>query len=127
MTKAELIRRVNLLYDLAKKKQGRHVDPKVREHEQALIKWAVDHACNVIAFALERGEKVVLQNLGTFTVEQSKPRKRHDVRTGLTVDRPGRRRVKFKGAEQLVDSIDKKAAAEAQERQQPSAAGGAFT
>jgi len=98
-----------------RKSQG-HDHLEVQKYDRALIKWAVENAVMVIANKLGRGEKVVLQKLGTFTVERSKPRKRHDVRTGLTVERPGRRRIKFKPAALVAAFITAEKPQDAQER-----------
>jgi len=111
-TKADLIEILCRAYERSRQAQGF----AVREFDKVAIKWAVENAVMVIANKLGRGEKVVLQKLGTFTVERSRPRKRHDVRTGLTVERPGRRRIKFKPAALVADFIAAEKAQDAQER-----------
>ena len=64
---------------------------------------AVHVAFETIRSALNKGEKVMISNFGTFRVREHLPAKRRNPKTGETVDVPARRHVRFKASRNLLD------------------------
>ena len=96
LTKAELLEWVADLFEEAGRRTGA---PLVRNVTVTAVKIAFSE----IARRLKAGHTVALRDLGTFTVQKTKPRKRFDIATGKTVMRPGRSRIKFTPSPSLAD------------------------
>jgi nucleoid DNA-binding protein len=60
-----------------------------------------------IARRLVTGEKVVLQEFGTFTVESAKARARFDFAAGAPVKKPERFFVKFTPCKELASEVQR--------------------
>jgi nucleoid DNA-binding protein len=102
LTKAELLEWVADLFEEAGRRSGREAHiPWVRNVTVAAVKVAFSE----IARRLKAGHTVALRDLGTFTVQTTKPRRRFDIATGKTVMRPGRSRIKFTPSPSLADEI----------------------
>ncbi len=67
---------------------------------------AVEATFDTIRAALQRGEKVVISNFGTFRVKERRERQGRNPRTGKSVSVPPRRGVRFKASRNLLDSGD---------------------
>jgi nucleoid DNA-binding protein len=99
LTKAELLESIAEIFAEACRRTGREAHtPWVRNVTVAAVKVALSE----IARRLKAGHTVALRDLGTFTVQKTKPRKRFDIATGKTVMRPGRSRIKFTPSPSLV-------------------------
>ncbi|MBQ0068495.1 MAG: HU family DNA-binding protein, partial [Bacteroidales bacterium] len=59
-----------------------------------------------ISQSLINGDSVKIKNLGTFKVEDVKPRKSVSVNTGQEVEIPSHKRLTFTPAKSLADSIN---------------------
>ena len=64
-------------------------------------KIAVDKMLEIIKYNLQKGEKVMLSNFGTFKVRQSAPLVLKSPK-GQVVEVPSKRRVKFKPSENIL-------------------------
>ncbi|MHB2025838.1 MAG: HU family DNA-binding protein [Elusimicrobiota bacterium] len=64
---------------------------------------AVEAAFESISEALNRGEKVVISNFGTFRVKERRERRGRNPRTGTSVSVPPRRGVRFKASHNLLN------------------------
>ena len=60
-----------------------------------------------IARRLVTGEKVVLQEFGTFTVERAKARARFDFAVGATLKKPERFFIKFAPCKELASEVQR--------------------
>ena len=69
------------------------------DKQQAKI--AVDRTLEIIKENLQRGEKVMLSNFGTFKVKQSAPLVIKNPK-GETVEVPSKRRVRFKPSDNIL-------------------------
>ena len=69
------------------------------DKQQAKI--AVDRTLEIIKENLQKGEKVVLSNFGTFKVRQSAPLVIKNPK-GQTVEVPSKARVRFKPSENIL-------------------------
>ncbi|MDE1976865.1 MAG: HU family DNA-binding protein [Elusimicrobia bacterium] len=65
---------------------------------------AVEVTFDTIRAALNRGEKVVISNFGTFRVKERRERQGRNPRTGKAVSVPPRRGVRFKASRNLLES-----------------------
>ncbi len=64
---------------------------------------AVETTFESLRGALNRGEKVVISNFGTFRVKSRQPRTGRNPKTGAQVSVPARRGVRFKASKNLLD------------------------
>ncbi|HVA67526.1 MAG TPA: HU family DNA-binding protein [Elusimicrobiota bacterium] len=64
---------------------------------------AVEATFEAIRSALNRGEKVVISNFGTFRVKERRERQGRNPRTGKSVSVPSRRGVRFKASRNLLE------------------------
>lgn len=64
---------------------------------------AVETAFETVRAALNRGEKVVISNFGTFRVKSRQPRSGRNPKTGEAVSVPARRGVRFKASKNLLE------------------------
>ncbi len=69
------------------------------DKQQAKI--AVDRTLEIIKENLQKGEKVVLSNFGTFKIRQSAPLVLKNPK-GQIVEVPSKKRVKFKPSENIL-------------------------
>ena len=69
------------------------------DKQQAKI--AVDATLEIIKESLQRGEKVVLSNFGTFNVRLSAPLIMKNPK-GQTVEVPSKKRVRFKPSDNIL-------------------------
>lgn len=69
------------------------------DKQQAKI--AVDRTLEIIKENLQKGEKVVLSNFGTFKVRQSAPLVLKNPK-GQIVEVPSKKRIKFKPSENIL-------------------------
>jgi len=69
------------------------------DKQQAKI--AVDATLEIIKESLQRGEKVVLSNFGTFKVKLSAPLIMKNPK-GQTVEVPSKKRVRFKPSDNIL-------------------------
>lgn len=69
------------------------------DKQQAKI--AVDRILEIIKENLQKGEKVVLSNFGTFKIRQSAPLVLKNPK-GQIVEVPSKKRVKFKPSENIL-------------------------
>ncbi len=65
---------------------------------------AVETAFDSIRAALNRGEKVVISNFGTFRVKQRSSRQGRNPKTGQSVTVPPRKGVRFKASKNLLNA-----------------------
>ncbi len=65
---------------------------------------AVEATFEAIRTALNRGEKVVISNFGTFRVKERRERQGRNPRTGKSVSVPPRRGVRFKASRNLLEA-----------------------
>lgn len=64
---------------------------------------AVETAFETVRQALNKGEKVVISNFGTFRVKARQPRVGRNPKTGEQVSVPSRRGVRFKASKNLLE------------------------
>jgi nucleoid DNA-binding protein len=64
---------------------------------------AVETTFETVRQALNRGEKVVISNFGTFRVKSRQPRTGRNPKTGTPVTVPARRGVRFKASKNLLE------------------------
>ena len=64
---------------------------------------AVETTFETVRQALNRGEKVVISNFGTFRVKSRQPRTGRNPKTGEPVTVPARRGVRFKASKNLLE------------------------
>ena len=67
---------------------------------------ALDSTFEVIAEALEKGDKVPLVGFGTFAVSKRNAREARNPRTGETIKIPARKAVTFKAGTALKDAVN---------------------
>ena len=64
---------------------------------------AVETTFETIRASLNRGDKVVISNFGTFRVKARQPRTGRNPKTGEQVSVPPRRGVRFKASKNLLE------------------------
>ena len=64
---------------------------------------AVETTFETVRQALNKGEKVVVSNFGTFRVKSRQPRTGRNPKTGAPVTVPARRGVRFKASKNLLE------------------------
>jgi nucleoid DNA-binding protein len=101
MTRAELIEYLGDQFEASA--------PPGKEHHleaaRKFMKFAIHVALPEIARRLVTGEKVVLQEFGTFTVERAKARARFDFAAGAPVKKPERFFIKFTPCKELASEV----------------------
>ena len=67
---------------------------------------ALDVTFEVVAEALEKGDRVPLVGFGTFAVSKRNAREARNPRTGETIKIPARKAVTFKAGTALKDAVN---------------------
>jgi DNA-binding protein HU-beta len=89
MNKTELIKKVSMAASVNKK----------------TAKKAIDSVIGEIASSLGRGESVMFQGFGTFTVIKRSPRIGNNLRTGESIQIPAHKTPVFRPADKLKKSV----------------------
>ena len=74
---------------------------------KAIVSDIVDDVFAIITEELAKGEKVSIQDFGIFTAVDTKARTAHNPRSGEEVKVPAHKKVKFKPAKVLKESVNK--------------------
>lgn len=84
----------------------RYVSDKTRitETDAGII---VDVFLDGIKKAIEKGDKVVLTNFGSFNIQDRKARKALDPRNGNRIDVPAKKVLKFQPSKKIYNMINK--------------------
>jgi nucleoid DNA-binding protein len=75
---------------------------KVLPNRKDAVK-AVEAAFDSMRGAINRGEKVVISNFGTFRVKQRSPRQGRNPKTGASVNVGARKGVRFKASKHIFE------------------------
>ncbi len=77
------------------------VEKKIPTKGEAVL--AVETIFQSIRASLNKGDKVVISNFGTFRVKVRRPRNGRNPKTGEPVSVPSRRGVRFKASKNLLE------------------------
>ena len=91
MTKADLVKKVNLNTDLTKKDSGQ----------------IVEHIFDLLKETLESGENIKIAGFGNFEVKEKATRRGRNPQTGTTIEITARKVLTFKPSQVLKQSINK--------------------
>jgi len=72
----------------------------------AQARLALDSVVGIVAAGLVRDERVVIHGLGTFDIRRRSPRRVINPATGVMMDLPAKRVVKFKPAGELARRVE---------------------
>jgi DNA-binding protein HU-beta len=78
---------------------------RTQGYQKKVVESIVKSAVNNITKSVANGEKVVISNLGVFSLTQRAARKGRNPQTGETIDIPAKKTVKFVPAKQLRQAI----------------------
>ena len=66
-------------------------------------KIAVEKTIDIMKVALQKGDKVVLSNFGTFKTKDSRPINLKNPKTGKEIPVPSKTRIRFKPSKNILE------------------------